>query len=124
MSGARYHTIISMQDYQDETLEQLMAERDADGIARHVPFVESTGVSVSEMALSTHTPLPAVRLGRQRVRRPRHSRYASYGEYHDEPRELGFLPDYSITGHVIPNAGSYVLMVNYGLGDASLLMQA
>ena len=100
MRGARYHTIISMQDYQDETLEQLMAERDADGIARHlsaVPFVESTGVSVSEMALSTHTPLPAVRLGRQRVRRPRHSRYASYGEYHDEPRELGFLPNYNVT---------------------------
>ena len=35
-----------------------------------------------------------------------------------------FLPDYSITGHVIPDAGSYMLMVNYGLGDASLLARA
>jgi len=87
MSGARYHTIISLQDYQDETLEQLMADRDAEGIARHLSQWDS-------------------------------------GEYHDEPRELGFLPDYSITGHVIPNAGSYVLMINYGLGDASLLARA
>ena len=85
--SARYHTIIWLQDYQDETLAELMEAADADGMARYL--------SQWDM-----------------------------GEYHDEPLELGNLRGYDVTEHAIPNAGDYVLVVHYGLGDASLLVRS
>ena len=42
------------------------------------------------------------------------------GEYHDE---LGNLSGYDVTEHSIEHAGDYLLVVHYGLGDASLLIR-
>ena len=85
-NATRYHTIIWLQDYQDEALAELMEASDADGMARYL--------SQWDM-----------------------------GEYHDEPVELGNLSGYDVTEHSIKHAGDYLLVVHYGLGDASLLIQ-
>ena len=86
-SHARYHTIIWLQEHQDEALAELMAAADADGMARYL--------SQWDM-----------------------------GEYHDEPTELGNLTGYDVTEHTIEYAGDYLLVVHYGLGDASVLVRA
>ena len=84
--ATRYHTIIWLQDYQDEALAELMEAADADAMARYL--------SQWDM-----------------------------GEYHDEPVELGNLSGYDVTEHSIEHAGDYLLVVHYGLGDATLLIR-
>ncbi len=53
----------------------------------------------------------------------RHLSQWDMGEYHDEPVPLGNLSGYDITQHSIEHAGDYLLVVHYGMGDASLLVQ-